>query len=62
MANKELITCDYEGCDKAFAYRLGPFNLCYEHVRTEEERRMFKLELMEMIINGRKRAAVQSDS
>lgn len=31
MANKELITCDYKGCLKPFAYRNCGFNLCAEH-------------------------------
>lgn len=32
MANKERIACDYEGCDKPFAYMLGPFRLCSKHL------------------------------
>jgi hypothetical protein len=31
MANVELITCDYAGCNKPFAYRIKGFNLCAEH-------------------------------
>lgn len=36
MANKELITCDYAGCDKPFAYRQRGFNLCHEHCSFRE--------------------------
>jgi hypothetical protein len=31
MANTEVITCDYAGCTKPFAYRIKGFNLCAEH-------------------------------
>ncbi len=31
MSNNELITCDYAGCDKPFAYRVKGFNLCIKH-------------------------------
>ena len=31
MANIEKITCDYQGCDRVFAYRIKGFNLCSKH-------------------------------
>lgn len=46
MANKELITCDYEGCDKPFAYMLGPFALCHTHLH-EGEAKSWKERLLE---------------
>ena len=62
MANKELITCDFAGCSKPFAYRVKGFNLCGEHIHTEEEYKEFKRQLWEMIANGRKATDIQPDS
>lgn len=42
MANKERISCDYQGCDKEFAFRVGPFNICPTHYWDEEKNTAIK--------------------
>lgn len=55
MSNQERITCDYIGCDKPFAYMLGPFRLCIRHLE-EGESRNWKDRMLEYFEKGKKDA------